>query len=92
MRTMHRFVIIADDTEQTAMLLPAREGEFPLAIGNAGPNRVEFWAEVDTTRTVPRDFRIYGTGHRVPEGARYAGTAPRNQQGLVWHLFEIPEH
>jgi hypothetical protein len=92
MRTVHRFVITADDTAQPAMLMPAREGEFPLAIGNAEIDRVEFWAEVDTTRTVPRYFQIFGTGHPVPEGsARYAGTAPRNQQGLVWHLFEVPE-
>jgi hypothetical protein len=91
MRTMHRFVIPVDDQAHAAMLMPATEGEFPLAAGNADLDRVEFWAEVDTTRTVPRYFRIFGTGHRVPDGARYAGTAPRNQQGLVWHLFEVPD-
>ena len=51
---------------------------------------IEFWAEHDDTRPeVSRIFIVVGTGHRIPDGAVYAGTAPRTPEGLVWHLYEL---
>lgn len=50
-----------------------------------------FWAEVDadpSVRKVTRRFRVYGTGHDLPEdGGSYIGTA--QHEGFVWHLFEV---
>lgn len=47
------------------------------------------WADVDTSRAVrPRMFVVRGTGHDVPDGAKYLGTA--FDGGLVWHVFEVP--
>src|SRR5260370_973455 len=37
---------------------------------------------------VPRRFQVFGTGHPLPQNARYVGTCPR-VSGLVWHLFEL---
>jgi hypothetical protein len=52
---------------------------------------IEFWAEHDDALPeVPRTFTVVGTGHPVPDGAVYAGTAPRTREGLVFHLYEIP--
>lgn len=50
---------------------------------------VEFWAEHDEAKpAVERTFQVFGTGHVLTTGARWAGTAPRTPEGLVWHLFE----
>lgn len=64
----------------------------PAAFGALGYSAgIEFWAEHDDTAPeVPRTFVIVGTGHPVPEGAAYVGTAPRTREGLVWHLYELP--
>jgi hypothetical protein len=64
----------------------------PVAFGALGYSAgIEFWAEHDDTLpAVPRTFAIVGTGHPVPDGAAYVGTAPRTREGLVWHLYEIP--
>ena len=49
-----------------------------------------FWAEVSPdNKTVMRDFRIYGTGHRLPDDpGRYLGTFIMNQGTLVFHVYE----
>ena len=46
------------------------------------------WADVETAAAPEtRVFKIFGTGHQVPEGAIYVGTL---QDGdLVWHCFEL---
>ncbi|HMG65676.1 MAG TPA: hypothetical protein VK599_22250 [Streptosporangiaceae bacterium] len=63
----------------------------PVAFGALGYSAgIEFWAEHDDAKpAVPRVFVIVGTGHRVPDGAVYVGTAPRTREGLVWHLYEM---
>jgi phosphate/sulfate permease len=51
---------------------------------------VEFWAEHDEAEPERRrTFQVFGTGHVLPDGAWWAGTAPRTPAGLVWHLYEI---
>lgn len=65
----------------------------PVAFGALGYSAgIEFWAERDDALPeVARTFVIVGTGHHVPGGASYVGTAPRTRDGLVWHLYEITE-
>lgn len=40
----------------------------------------------DNLMMEPRWFRVFGTGHTIPEGWNYIGTG--FAWGLVWHLFE----
>lgn len=50
---------------------------------------VEFWAEhTDGATQVERTFQIFGTGHPLPEGARWVATCQR-VEGFIWHLYEI---
>jgi hypothetical protein len=59
-----------------------------VAVG-ATLDEVDFWAEhADGAPERARWFQVFGTGHPLPPGARYAGTTAR-ERGLVWHLFEI---
>lgn len=49
-----------------------------------------FWAEVDVNApTETRFFRIYGTGHRIPDDTgRYLGTFMMHGGDLVFHAYE----
>lgn len=63
---------------------PVAFGALPGSVG------VEFWAEHDDAKPEElRTFVIVGTGHPIPDGATYVGTAPRTREGLVWHLYEL---
>jgi hypothetical protein len=45
------------------------------------------WMEVQTDApVVERRFRIFGTGHDIPDGFGYVGTA--FDEPWVWHVFE----
>lgn len=47
------------------------------------------WASVDPSRTiVDRWFTVVGTGHPIPDGAEYVGTAQTHAGALVWHVHE----
>lgn len=85
-RAVYRYQVSLDGPETIGLTgAPVAFGALPYGDG------VEFWAEHDDRRPeVPRAFVVVGTGHPVPDGALYVGTAPRSRQGLVWHLFEIP--
>jgi hypothetical protein len=88
MRTIYRYKVPVDDLvhehKLTGRLLS-------VANGPGEPRDVEFWAEHDDT--LPEyafKFLVVGTGHPVPEGGTYVGTAPRTREGLVWHLYSWP--
>ena len=52
------------------------------------PGEVDLWLDVDTSPLVPVLpcwFRVYGTGHELPDGPRWIGTALDG--GLVWHVL-----
>jgi hypothetical protein len=50
---------------------------------------VEFWAEHTVGAPLAkRSFQVFGTGHSLPEGAKWIGTCPR-AEGFVWHLYEV---
>lgn len=57
---------------------------------------VDFWAEDhdiapgEPDTRIERTFQVFGTGHPLPEGARWWGTTARTSAGLVWHLYEVP--
>jgi hypothetical protein len=45
------------------------------------------WIEVQTDAPqVGRKFRVFGTGHTIPDGWVYIGTA--FDGGFVWHVYE----
>lgn len=87
---MFRYVVPVDDA---AHLIPLTNA--PVAAeavhGAYGDVSVEFWAEhAEGAPQVKRAFRVYGTGHSLPQDARWVATCPRTPYGLVFHLFEIP--
>ena len=48
------------------------------------------WALVDSDNPPePRRFRIFGTGHPLPRGARHVGTYGDVGGPFVWHVFEM---
>jgi hypothetical protein len=86
MRAVHRYQVTLDGPATFG--LTANPVAFGALVYSAG---IEFWAEHDDEAPeVQRTFTVVGTGHPVPDGARYTGTAPRTREGLVWHLFELP--
>lgn len=55
---------------------------------NINARAMEFWAEfVDGDQTYRRVYRVFGTGHEIPDDAHWVGTAER-VIGLVFHLYE----
>jgi hypothetical protein len=82
---MYRYEIAIDDAPHLFVL----DGP-PLAVAANGWY-AEFWAEHtgQPADPVTRAFQVFGTGHALPEGAKWAGTCPRSPDGLVWHLYEV---
>lgn len=50
------------------------------------------WAHhtAESTKVVPRRFRLAGTGHPIVGDWRYVGTFQLEGGALVFHLFEEP--
>lgn len=87
MRRIYRYVVPLDGKAHSFHLTgsPVHVG-----IGKKENYEVDFWAENDTSELwLDRQFRVFGTGDELPDGARYFGTAPRTKQGLIWHLYEV---
>lgn len=87
-RSVFRYVVPVDDQVHEIKLTGK-----PLAVDNGPrePRDVEFWAEHDDSQPEHAvKFLVVGTGHSVPEGGTYVGTAPRTREGLVWHLYSWP--
>jgi len=85
-RQMFRYEVPIDDDAHIFRL----RGN-PVAVAVAGSGRaVEFWAEHDTAQgECGQAFRVFGTGHPLPEHAEWIGTCPRDRAGLVWHLYGV---
>lgn len=83
MRTIYRYDVPHGDPVKIWI------GGDPKAVA-ATPTGVEFWAERDLDGRSLRErvFFIVGTGHDIPNRAKYWGTAPRTPDGFVWHLYE----
>ncbi len=50
-----------------------------------------FWMEfqLGVQNTHKRQFQIFGTGHDIPDHARYIGTTLDGP--FVWHLYEVTQ-
>ena len=50
---------------------------------------VHLWAETQTIieETIPRRFRLFGTGEDIPENSIYIDTV--FDGGFVWHIYEL---
>lgn len=85
-RRMYRYVVPVDDRPHLVLLTSS-----PVHVANGRTlKEVEFWAEhVSGAPEVARAFQVFGTGHPLPDNARYVGTCPRTREGIVWHLYEI---
>lgn len=83
-RRMFRYVVPVDDRPHLVLLTSS-----PVHVaGGRTLDEVEFWAEhVSGAPEVARAFQVFGTGHPLPDDARWTGTCARTA-GLVWHLYE----
>lgn len=52
---------------------------------DGNPENVNIWYEAGTT---PTPIHVVGTGHPVPPGYVYRGTAVYPEYPLVWHVFQ----
>jgi hypothetical protein len=55
-------------------------------VASRQPDAVDFWALNSGGPQRVRRFRVFGTGHPLPDAATYVGTAPAGP--FVWHLME----
>jgi hypothetical protein len=88
-RRMFRYVVSVDGQPHVVPL-----SHSPVAVADAGDPLgqpgVEFWAEhTEGAPQIARAFQVFGTGHPLPDNARWVGTCARTADGLVWHLYEI---
>lgn len=89
-RRMFRYVVPVDDAVHVIPLSHSPVGVAAVT-GAHGYVSVEFWAEhTKGAPQVKRAFRVFGTGHPLPDGAKWVATCPRTPSGLVFHLYEIP--
>lgn len=63
-----------------------------LHVGCRDEDFVEFWADAPEEGVVAetRHFRVFGTGHPMPDGLVYVGTAVAPGDRYVWHLVSDP--
>lgn len=84
-RKMYRYVVSVDDQPHVVRL-----SHSPVAVAALGAWSVEFWAEhTEGASQTERAFQVFGTGHPLPEDARWVGTCARTESGLVWHLYQV---
>jgi hypothetical protein len=87
-RQMFRYVVPVDDRPHRIELTGGPVKVAARKLG--GEHVVEFWAEHDPSMTAHlRAFRVFGTGHPLPDEAAWCGTCDRTPDGFVWHLFEV---
>ncbi|MGH8576156.1 MAG: DUF7352 domain-containing protein [Gammaproteobacteria bacterium] len=81
---MLRYEVPVDDQWHTLELSGA-----VLHVDTRAPDVVEVWALDSGGPTLPRQFRAFGTGQRIPDGRlRHVGSVITAGGRLVWHLFE----
>lgn len=54
--------------------------------GGSRVDTIEVWFE--NQNMTKRHFRVFGTGHKIPDWAWHAGTGLAANGSLVWHLYE----
>lgn len=94
-RAMFRYRVVVNDRPQAFQLSgdPLHVEAARLGVGPEAQHVVDFWAEGDDDFArdyrITRTFRVFGTGHPLPEHARWWGTTARTGEGFVWHLYEV---
>ncbi len=85
--------VVDFEMPQDPVPLSAALQEVPSALAPSFPccpTRLTIWAQVDDARPLRRrTFAVVGTGHEVPQPARFISTV---QDGpFVWHVFDLGE-
>lgn len=88
MRSIYRYELRITDRASVGM--PAGAKVLPHPPSRWDVDGVEIWAEVDPDAPLePREFRIVGTGHPIPDDCgRFVGTVWTHAGRYVWHIFE----
>lgn len=73
--------VLIDDSWQELVI-----GQGVVHVGQQDPLSVTVWWEQGIF-TIAREFRVFGTGHPVPDYASHVGSV-QSVSGLVWHLYE----
>lgn len=86
MKTVWKFTMAV--TDRQVLNMPA--GAQLLDVQMQGDDPC-LWALVDPEADrLPRQFRIAGTGHKLPaDPGRYVATFQMNHGALVFHVFEV---
>jgi hypothetical protein len=63
-------------------------GSVILHVGSQFQNQVTLWVQFseDMGHKSTRTFRIFGTGHSIPDNYIYVGTA--DDKPFMWHVYE----
>lgn len=81
--TIYRYEVPVDDRWHTLELTGA-----VLHVASRRPELVEVWAIAGTMTPRRMEFRVFGTGHPLPDDrGDYQGTALAAGGRLVWHLY-----
>jgi len=101
MRTIWKFMVEVADAPMvkmpkgakilSAQILGGDSSDLLAMIGR--PQAISVWALVDPSAPEEiRQFRIFGTGHPLPEmvALEHIATMPMRGGTLIWHLFEEP--
>lgn len=88
MRTVWKY-IVPRGSEGPLAPVPCKGKLLHVAIDPASTSPA-IWIEVDTDFAMEeRRFGFFGTGHPIPEGWAYVGTA-HSAGGFVWHVYAVP--
>ena len=81
-----KYTVPVDDADHTYQF---GSGSPVLHVAAESLDLVAFWIENRTLdRKINRKFRVFGTGHSIPDMAVWRGTVPIPSAGIVWHLYE----
>lgn len=90
MTRIHKHEVHCDGNPRS-FEIPAFARICHVAAGFESARTVAFWFEFDDRHKadrVTRTFRVFGTGHEIPDNFRHVGTAVDYGLRLVWHLCE----
>ncbi|MEV6614259.1 hypothetical protein AB0N31_10625 [Streptomyces sp. NPDC051051] len=88
----HRIFVTGEPQVRNIHSDPLHVAAERLGVSEDAPHVVDFWAEGSLEEPgADRTFLVVGTGQPIPDGARWWGTTARTADGLVWHLYELPQ-
>jgi len=84
-KTVWKFPISVSNESES---LPLPEGANYLHVAIQPGSGPCVWVEVEPERAAQNRFiQVFGTGHTIPETAKYIGTW--QEEPFVWHLYEV---